>query len=56
MGVTLVAGSLLVWQAHAVAGLTMGAASGALALISVYRWVFEPAVATEVAEGAAAHH
>ena len=56
LGVTLVAGSLLVWQAHAIAGLTMGAASGALALVSVYRWVFEPPVAAEVAEGAAAHH
>ena len=56
MGVTLTAGSLLVWQAHTIAGLTMGASSGALALISLYRWVFEPAIAVEVTQGAAAHH
>ncbi len=49
---TMVAGGLLVWQAHTIAGLTIIAAMGLLGMRSIYGWVFEP---LEVESGSHGH-
>ena len=40
--ITMVGGGLIVWQAHAIAGLTIMAAMGLLGMRGIYGWVFEP--------------
>jgi cytochrome c oxidase subunit 1 len=47
LGVTLASGGLLVREFHLIGGWFMVAASGALAVYSVYRWSFEPTTAEE---------
>ena len=49
MGAALAAGSLIVWQAHTILGLTMISIAGAIGVYAVYRWAFEPPFA-EAAE------
>jgi cytochrome c oxidase subunit 1 len=40
--ITMVGGGLLVWQAHAIAGLTIMSSMGLLGMRGIYGWVFEP--------------
>jgi cytochrome c oxidase subunit 1 len=40
--ITMVAGGLIIWQAHQIAGLTVIASSGLLGMCSIYAWVLEP--------------
>ena len=54
-GITMASGGLLVWQWNTPLGLTMSSLSGLIGLYSVYRWVFEPAIAPEALEGGAHH-
>ena len=48
----MVAGSLLIWEAHNILGLTMISFFGAIGVYSIYRWSFEP----PFAEGEGAGH
>jgi cytochrome c oxidase subunit 1 len=50
---TMVAGGLIIWQAHAIAGLTVMSAMGLLGMYSIYSWVLEP---LEEKEHAHVHH
>ena len=52
--VTMVFGGLLIWQAHAIAGLTVMSAFGLIGMRAVYGWSFEPAAAENPEH--AAHH
>ena len=55
--ITMIGGGLIVWQAHAIAGLTIMSSMGLLGMRGVYGWIFEPLEeATEhAALGAAVH-
>ena len=52
MAITMVAGALLVWRAHTIAGLILISFFGLVGLYSIYRWSLEPAFA----ESEQAHH
>ena len=49
----MVAGGLIIWQAHAIAGLTVMASMGLLGMRAIYGWVLEP---LEEEEHALVHH
>ena len=40
--ITMIAGGLIIWQAHAIAGLTVMASMGLLGMRAIYGWVLEP--------------
>jgi cytochrome c oxidase subunit 1 len=40
--ITMVAGGLIIWQGHAIAGLTVIASMGLLGMRAIYGWVLEP--------------
>jgi hypothetical protein len=40
--ITMVAGGLIIWQGHAIAGLTVIASMGLLGMRSIFGWVLEP--------------
>jgi cytochrome c oxidase subunit 1 len=50
LGATIVAGSLIIWQAHVILGLTLISMGGLLTVYSVFRWSFEPVFAEEHGE------
>ena len=54
LAITMVAGSLIIREAHTILGLTVASVFGLLGLYSIYRWSFEPAFADAVDEEA--HH
>ena len=50
---TMVAGGLIIWQAHSIAGLTVMSVMGLLGMYSIYNWILEP---LELEEHAHVHH
>jgi hypothetical protein len=54
--IAMVAGSLLIWQAHTILGLVMISVFGLLGLYSIYRWSFEPVFAEPEPVHEKAHH
>ena len=51
LGVTMVAGGLIVWQGNTVIGLVMLALFGFIGIRGIYGWVFEPPTAEDSAHG-----
>jgi heme/copper-type cytochrome/quinol oxidase subunit 1 len=51
--ISMVAGGLIIWQAHEIAGLTVISSSGLLGMRAIYGWVLEP---MEEEEHVLVHH